>query len=89
MNGFSGLPTVAGHAKISQTTVDQAIPHQLAPVPIPNLNAREFTAEEETDISANLKKGLGPEYIANRQGPGGTKVSYLEGWKSLAIANEV
>jgi DNA repair and recombination protein RAD52 len=92
MNGF-GLPTVAVQEP------DLANPHQLAPVAIPALNPREFTPTEQIDIAANLKRGLGPEYIANRSGPGGTKVSYiegisvyqiyLEGWKSLAIANEV
>ncbi|BGP16167.1 hypothetical protein JCM10213_006102 [Rhodosporidiobolus nylandii] len=36
-----------------------------------------------------LNKTLGPEHVANRPGGGGTKLSYLEGWRAINIANEV
>lgn len=32
---------------------------------------------------------LGPEYLSQRPGPGGTKLTYIEGWKASNLANEV
>ncbi|ORX95522.1 Rad52/22 double-strand break repair protein [Basidiobolus meristosporus CBS 931.73] len=32
---------------------------------------------------------LGPEHISNRAAYGGAKVAYLEGWKSINLANEM
>lgn len=48
-----------------------------------------YSREEQQEIQAQLSKNLGPEYIANRSGPGGSKISYIEGWKAAAVANEV
>lgn len=36
-----------------------------------------------------LSKKLGPEYLSTRQGPGGSKLTYLEGWRAISLANEV
>jgi DNA repair and recombination protein RAD52 len=36
-----------------------------------------------------LDKRLGPEFTAQRAGPGNTKIQYLEGWKAFNLANEV
>ncbi|GAA5874117.1 hypothetical protein JCM8547_008378, partial [Rhodosporidiobolus lusitaniae] len=36
-----------------------------------------------------LNKTLGPGHVANRAGGGGAKLSYLEGWRAINIANEV
>lgn len=41
-------------------------------------------------ISQVLVKGLGPEYISTRLGPNGSnKLSYIEGWKIINLANEI
>lgn len=36
-----------------------------------------------------LNQKLGPEYLSTRQGPGGSKLTYMEGWRSISLANEV
>lgn len=36
-----------------------------------------------------LSMRLGPEYLSTRQGPGGSKLTYLEGWRAISLANEV
>lgn len=45
--------------------------------------------ERHAKMQAMLNKSLGPEHITNRPGGGGTKLSYLEGWRAINIANEV
>jgi DNA repair and recombination protein RAD52 len=47
------------------------------------------SAQEIATIQARLEKQLGPEYISDRSGPGGTKVQYLEAWKVINLANEI
>ncbi|KAJ3220965.1 Cilia- and flagella-associated protein 47 [Clydaea vesicula] len=54
----------------------------------PHFGKLSFSEEEYKQIAGTLKRSLGPEYISTRSGPGGTKVSYLEGWKSTHLANE-
>ena len=36
-----------------------------------------------------LSKKLGPEYLSSRAGAGGAKMTYIEGWRVMALANEV
>ncbi|GAA6055932.1 hypothetical protein NBRC10513_004960 [Rhodotorula toruloides] len=45
--------------------------------------------ERHAKMQAMLNKSLGPEHITSRPGGGGTKLSYLEGWRAINIANEV
>ena len=40
-------------------------------------------------LGALLAKKLGPEYLSSRQGAGGAKMTYIEGWRCIALANEV
>lgn len=40
-------------------------------------------------IGALLSKRLGPEYLSHRQGGGGNKLTYIEGWRIINLANEV
>lgn len=47
-----------------------------------------FTLEERARITLDLEKLLGPEFTSERPG-GGKKVTYIEGWNVLNIANEV
>ena len=44
---------------------------------------------EKTDISNTLRKQLGPEFVSKRSGPGGSTISYIEGWKAIQLANEI
>lgn len=54
---------------------------------IPHIS--EYTAQEIAILQARLHRQLGPEYISTRQGPGGSKVSYLAADKVINLANEV
>ncbi|KAL9936587.1 hypothetical protein V8E36_004655 [Tilletia maclaganii] len=50
----------------------------------------EETARRVATLQARLQQRLGPEYVSTRAGPsGGPKVSYIEGWKAIDLANEV
>eukprot|EP00842_Homolaphlyctis_polyrhiza_P006478 jgi/Hompol1/6831/HPOL_000299-RA len=53
------------------------------------LEPRAFTAEERQQITEALSKRLGPEFVSNRAGPGGSKLTYLEGWKCINLANDI
>ncbi|ORX95421.1 recombination protein Rad52 [Basidiobolus meristosporus CBS 931.73] len=48
-----------------------------------------FTQEELNSTRRMLSMQLGPEYVSTRAAFGGTKVAYLEGWKSINLANEM
>ena len=47
-----------------------------------------WTETERAAIQRALKMHLGPEYIKYRPGGGGASVAYLEGCKSVELANE-
>jgi DNA repair and recombination protein RAD52 len=50
----------------------------------------EETAKKIASLQAKLDRKLGPEYISQRPGPGGgPKLTYVEGWKVINLANEV
>ncbi|CAD6896298.1 unnamed protein product [Tilletia caries] len=50
----------------------------------------EETARRVATLQARLQQRLGPEYVSSRAGPsGGPKVSYIEGWKAIDLANDV
>lgn len=48
-----------------------------------------YTPSEFASISTVLAKKFGPEFIAHRPGNGGGKVTYIEGWKAIELANQV
>ncbi|KAF9051625.1 Rad52/22 double-strand break repair protein [Panaeolus papilionaceus] len=48
------------------------------------------TAEKLARMQAKLNQKLGPEFLSQRPGPGGgPKLTYVEGWKVINLANEV
>lgn len=49
----------------------------------------EYNVEEHQALQSTLKKQLAPEMISQRQGPGGQKLAYIEGWRLVGLANEV
>lgn len=49
----------------------------------------QYSEQERHDIQRQLDKVLGPEYVSFRPGGAGLKVSYIEGWKVLNLANEI
>ncbi|WVN88994.1 uncharacterized protein L203_104210 [Cryptococcus depauperatus CBS 7841] len=52
--------------------------------------ASQWSEERIHQLQARLARKLGPEYVTQRPGPGGsTKLSYIEGWKVINLANEV
>ncbi|KAI8461789.1 DNA repair protein Rad52/59/22, partial [Phakopsora pachyrhizi] len=40
-------------------------------------------------LSCLLAKQLGPEFLSTRSGAGGCKLTYVEGWRVIALANEI
>ena len=56
----------------------------------PNDSISEDTAKKIASLQAKLNQKLGPEYISQRPGPGGgPKLTCVEGWKGINLANEV
>ncbi|GAA6021072.1 hypothetical protein JCM11491_004405 [Sporobolomyces phaffii] len=45
--------------------------------------------ERQRRLQDSLDKVLGPDYVQTRPGGGGTKLTYLEGWRAINLANEV
>lgn len=52
-------------------------------------NVSEETAAKIASMQVKLNQKLGPEFVSQRAGPGGQKLSYAEGWKVINLANEV
>ncbi|ORY48045.1 recombination protein Rad52 [Rhizoclosmatium globosum] len=50
---------------------------------------RPFSAEERAHISSTLRKAVGPEYLSQRAGPGGSKLVYISGSRVISLANEI
>jgi DNA repair and recombination protein RAD52 len=51
---------------------------------------RSPSTSETSIIQAKLNRRLGPEYVSQRPAPGGgPKLTYIEGWKIIGLANEV
>lgn len=58
--------------------------------PFANDSISEETAKKIATLQVKLDQKLGPEYISQRPGPGGgPKLTYVEGWKIINLANEV
>lgn len=53
------------------------------PIPGPS------TERQPGQLQSVLSKQLGPEYLSTRAGAGGCKLTYIEGWRVIALANEV
>ncbi|KAJ3027402.1 DNA repair protein rad52 [Rhizophlyctis rosea] len=51
--------------------------------------SHNYGADEFNEVGGNLRRQLGPEFIATRAGPGGSKVQYLEGFKAFNLANDI
>lgn len=55
-----------------------------------NDSISEESARKIASLQVKLNQKLGPEYISQRPGPGGgPKLTYVEGWKIINLANEV
>lgn len=50
---------------------------------------KKYTFEEWKRISDDLSKQLGPEYLQQRTGPGGKKLTYIGGTTVINIANNI
>lgn len=54
------------------------------------MDTSEETKQRNAIIQEKLNKKLGPEYVSQRPGPGGgPKLTYVEGWKVINLANDV
>ena len=40
-------------------------------------------------VNTKNYRDLAPEMVSQRHGPGGQKLAYIEGWRLIALANEV
>jgi len=50
---------------------------------------KAFSESEKKRIGEALTRKLGNDKLAQRRGPGGGRVTYLEGWQATELANEV
>ncbi|KAI9339758.1 hypothetical protein DFJ73DRAFT_628242 [Zopfochytrium polystomum] len=66
-----------------------ASPPTAAAAPPAAFGFRTFSPDERFLINTKLAKTLPPEYLASRPGPGGTKLTYLEGHRAISIAHEI
>ena len=48
-----------------------------------------WSKDEMTKIENALHQGLDMEDVAKRRGPGGTTLTYIEGWKAFEMANSI
>ncbi|ODQ53004.1 Rad52/22 double-strand break repair protein, partial [Saitoella complicata NRRL Y-17804] len=48
-----------------------------------------YTAAQILTLQHQLNKCLGPEFVTQRPGAGGQKVSYVESFKAIQLANEI
>ena len=55
----------------------------------PTPRGSRLTAAEHRAVERALQKRLGPNFLSSRPAQGGQRVVYLEGWKSIAIANKI
>ncbi|KAK6339085.1 DNA repair protein rad52 [Orbilia brochopaga] len=55
----------------------------------PGNDQQVYRPHEIRALQEKLNKKLGPEFISHRAGPGGRKVAYIAGDKSINIANHV
>jgi len=49
----------------------------------------EFSCEEQQAINKALQLRLGANFVSQRPAPGGQKVNYIEGWRSVNLANQI
>ncbi|KAA1472449.1 hypothetical protein DENSPDRAFT_778506 [Dentipellis sp. KUC8613] len=56
----------------------------------PDITELDFAIASQAAIQTKLNRRLGPEYVSQRPAPGGgPKLTYVEGWKIIGLANEV
>ncbi|CCG82502.1 RAD52 DNA repair protein RADC [Taphrina deformans PYCC 5710] len=68
---------------------DQHMETKLTKNPFVSDPVNGYTAAEIATLQARLDKQLGPEYISHRSNGASGKVSYLEAFKVINLANEV
>lgn len=51
--------------------------------------AEQSLGDRTRRVQDLLTKKLGPEYVSQRTGGGGMKLSYIEGWRVINLANEI
>ena len=59
------------------------------PHPLPHLSPpfQEWSENERSRISGILAQRLDKDSLAQRAGPGGAKLVYVESWKQVELAN--
>ncbi|KAJ3107673.1 Cell death protease [Physocladia obscura] len=62
---------------------------QIASAQTPPFGQRNFAGSERAHIAATLRKAVGPEFLAQRAGPGGSKLVYIPGNRVISLANDV
>lgn len=51
-------------------------------------HTKQWDGQHQQLIQGRLQQHLGPEFISTRPAPGGNRVSYLEGWRAIQLAND-
>lgn len=67
-------------------------PGQQHDEPLPNSalydQYKQWSDPQAHAVQRRLNKNLGPEFVSHRPAPGGARVTYLEGWKAINLAND-
>lgn len=92
-NNYSGndnMPSANGNgSKYNYSHFKDTKFKNAQPTPNRNFKPVPYGEDEHQRIQGLLDKVLGPEYVSFRPGGGGQKVSYIEGWRALNLANEI
>jgi DNA repair and recombination protein RAD52 len=84
--GVSILHDMFSEPRTPGTIFEDSFPEMKPPV----FDMGISVAPEASIIQAKLNRRLGPEYVSQRPAPGGgPKLTYVEGWKIIGLANEV
>lgn len=49
---------------------------------------KQWSDPQAHAVQRRLSQNLGPEFVSHRPAPGGARVTYLEGWKAINLAND-
>ncbi|KAG0087837.1 DNA repair protein rad52, partial [Podila epicladia] len=89
MNGPSNNQHQQQQQLQMQNEFGARVPHQPQfTAPLARKRA-DFTPEEKTQITVDLKKYLAPEFTSRRSGPGGSQLTYIEAWRVKNMANSL
>jgi len=80
----------SSHRKRSRGKAEDDDNDALVPEMDPETGLPLWSATRMAAIQVKLNQRLGPEFLSQRPGPGGVrKLTYIEGWRVVDLANEI